>query len=105
MPQERKRAKPRDAEPGDGSEPRVKVIWDDVPRGIERDDSKGVHSRSVRCGDDDPQEHRVPNSTSGPYEIGSYYRLSMARLQCVERTQSRGDDTCREQDPKTDPLL
>ena len=67
VPQERERTERRNAEARDGSKPRIKVIWNDVPGCIERHYSKGENPGRVRTGDDKPKEYSMSGGTARPH--------------------------------------
>src|SRR5580704_9750542 len=70
MPEKNEDAETGNAQAGDGSEPGIELFGNDVPRRVECDRSQKKHTRSVRGGDDQAEQYRVPGGAARAYEIG-----------------------------------
>ena len=81
--QEQKHSEAGDNQPGDRTEPRIKLLRHDVTRCVQRDRSEKVDARRVGGGHNQTQQASVRRGPSRPHQIGGHNRLSVAGLESV----------------------
>ena len=82
-PQEQKYSEAGDNQPGDRTEPRIKLLRHDVTRCVQRDRSEEIDARRVGGGHNQTQQASVRRGRSRPHQIGGHNRLSVAGLESV----------------------
>src|SRR5208283_3770845 len=101
VPEEDENTESGHAQTGNRSQPRIKLLGNDVPRCIKSHSPQQIYARRVRSGDDDSEQHGMSCSAARPHKIGCNDRLAMSWLQGMKRAQTCSDQSRREQHPET----